>query len=48
MYEKLPPTYETCLLKREQRAQGEGDLKTAMAINDEWLKPLRLAVIPMP
>ena len=38
MYENLPPTYEACLLKREQRAQGEGDLKTSMAINDEWLK----------
>ena len=38
MYEKLPPTYEACLLKREQRAQGERDLKTSMAINDEWLK----------
>ena len=38
MYEKLPPTYEACLLKREQRAQGERDLKTSMAINNEWLK----------
>jgi hypothetical protein len=38
MYENLPPTYESCLLKREQRAQGEGDLKASMAINDEWLK----------
>ena len=38
MYGKLPPTYEACFLKREQRAQGEGDLKTSMAINDEWLK----------
>jgi len=38
MEENLPETYETCLLRREQRAQGEGDLKTSMAINDEWLK----------
>ena len=38
MYENMPPTYEACLLKREQRAQGEGDLKASMAINDEWLK----------
>ena len=46
MYEKLPPTYETCLLKREQRAQGEGDLKTAMAINDEWLKTVEAGSHP--
>ena len=38
MHENLPPTYETCLMKREQRAQGEGKLKESMAINDEWLK----------
>ena len=38
MHQHLPPTYETCLLKREQRAQGEGHLKESMAINDEWLK----------
>ena len=38
MEENLPETYETCLLRREQRAQGEGDLKSSMAINDEWLK----------
>ena len=46
MYEKLPPTYETCLLKREQRAQGEGDLKAAMAINDEWLKTVEAGSHP--
>ena len=46
MHEQLPPTYETCLLKREQRAQGEGDLKTSMAINDEWLKTVEAGSHP--
>ena len=38
MHQNLPPTHEACLLRREQRAQGEGNLKESMAINDEWLK----------
>lgn len=38
MYENLPATHEACLLKREQRAQGERKFKESMAINDEWLK----------
>ena len=38
MYENLPATHEACLLKREQRAQGERKFDESMAINDEWLK----------
>ena len=38
MYANLPVTHEACLLKREQRAQGEGKFHESMAINDEWLK----------
>ena len=34
----LSPTYETCFLRREQRAQGENRLDESMRINDEWLK----------
>lgn len=34
----LPYNYETCFLRREQQAQGEGKLEEAMKINDEWLK----------
>ena len=37
MYRYLPPTYETCFLRREQRAQGEGRQEESMQINDEWL-----------
>ena len=38
MMATLPPTSESCFLRREQRAQGEGRLEEAMRINDEWLK----------
>ena len=38
MYEHLPATHEACLMKREQRAQGERRFNESMAINDEWLK----------
>ena len=38
MFEYLPPDSETSFLRREQKAQGEGNLKEAMRINDEWLK----------
>ena len=38
MLATLPATYETCLLRREQRAQAEGRLDESMAINDEWMK----------
>ena len=38
MYQYLPPTHETCFLRREQRAQGENKLDESMRINDEWLK----------
>jgi len=34
----MPQTYETCFLRREQRAQAEGRLEESMAINDEWLR----------
>ena len=38
MFEYLPATNESCFLRREQAAQAEGNLKEAMAINDEWMK----------
>jgi len=38
MFEHLPPTSEACFLRREQAAQGEGQLEEAMKINDEWMK----------
>ena len=38
MLATLPATYETCLLRREQRAQAVGRLDESMAINDEWMK----------
>ena len=38
MYDNLPANHEACLLKREQRAQGERKFDESMAINDEWLK----------
>ena len=38
MFEYLPSTSESCFLRREQAAQAEGNLKEAMAINDEWMK----------
>ena len=38
MLATLPPTSESCFLRREQAAQAEGKLKEAMAINDEWMK----------
>ena len=38
MLETLPPSSEACFLRRELRAQGEGNLDEAMKINDEWLK----------
>ena len=38
MFDNLPPTSESCLLRREQAAQAEGRLEEAMAINDEWMK----------
>jgi len=38
MFEYLPATSETCFLRREQKAQNEGNLKESMRINDEWLK----------
>ena len=38
MLASLPPTSESCFLRREQRAQAENKLDEAMRINDEWMK----------
>ncbi len=38
MLSMLPPTSESCLLRREQDAQNAGNLKESMHINDEWMK----------
>ena len=38
MLETMPETYESCFLRREQDAQGEGKLDVSMAINDRWMK----------
>ncbi len=38
MMENLAPTSESCLLRREQTAQGRGELEASMAVNDEWMK----------
>ena len=38
MFDCLPPTSESCLLRREQAAQAEGRLDESMSINDEWMK----------
>ena len=38
MFRHLPPASESCLMRREQKAQAEGRLKESMRINDEWLK----------
>ena len=37
MFRYLPSTHESCFLRREQRAQGEGRLDESMRINNEWL-----------
>jgi DNA-binding CsgD family transcriptional regulator len=37
MVKYLSPKSETILMRREQRAQGEGRLEDAMKINDEWM-----------
>ena len=46
MLRYLPPQYESCFLRRELKAQGEGDLKTSMAVNDEWLKSVETGSHP--
>ena len=38
MLATLPPTSESCFLRREQHAQAEGRLDEALKINDEWMK----------
>ena len=38
MLKYLPTNSESSYLRREQKAQNAGDNKTAMQINDEWLK----------
>ncbi len=42
----LPPTSESCFLRREQRAQAEGKLDEAMRINDEWMKTVETGSHP--
>ena len=37
MLATLPPTSESCFLRREQHAQAEGRLDEALKINDEWM-----------
>ena len=37
MLATLPPTSESCFLRREQHAQAEGRLDDALKINDEWM-----------
>ncbi len=46
MYDNLPPTSESCLLRREQAAQAEGRLEEAMAINDEWMNTVETGSHP--
>ncbi|MBQ8948393.1 MAG: transcriptional regulator [Prevotella sp.] len=46
MLRYLPPQHESCFLRRELRAQGEGDLKASMAVNDEWLKSVETGSHP--
>jgi DNA-binding CsgD family transcriptional regulator len=38
MLQTMPETYESCFLRREQDAQGEGNLELGLAINDQWMK----------
>ena len=46
MLATLPPTSESCFLRREQRAQAEGNLDEAMRINDEWMKTVEVGSHP--
>ena len=46
MYEYLPSTSEACFLRRELKAQADGDLKASMRINDEWLKTVEVGSHP--
>ena len=46
MLKYLPHDSESCFLRRELKAQGEGDLKASMAINDEWLKSVEVGSHP--
>lgn len=38
MFEYLPATSESCFLRRELAAQGEGRFDESMKVNDMWLK----------
>ena len=38
MLETLPPDDPDCFARRELRLNSEGNLKAALALNDEWLK----------
>ena len=46
MLATLPPTSESCFLRREQRAQAEGKLDEALRINDEWMKTVEVGSHP--
>ena len=46
MLQFLPYDSESCFLRREQRAQGEGRLDDAMAVNDEWLQTVETGSHP--
>ena len=46
MLATLPPTSESCFLRREQHAQAEGHLEDAMKINDEWMKTVETGSHP--
>ena len=46
MFDHLPSTAESCLLRREQAAQGTGDLEAALRINDEWMKTVETGSHP--
>ncbi len=46
MLQTLPPTSESCFLRREQRAQAEGRLDEALKINDEWMKTVETGSHP--
>ena len=46
MLATLPPTSESCFLRREQHAQAEGRLEDAMKINDEWMKTVETGSHP--
>jgi len=46
MFRYLPPDAESRFLRLEQRAQGEGNFKESMRINDEWLQTVEAGSHP--